>query len=168
MAGSWLLVSATTELLSQNCSCGPRLLAPGPDPSQVTRHAGSHIYMENVRQVRSMAILHLLPLSPPRRNQTWELRSMVFSCYSLQEIRFLHIFSSPVQHFIFQQRRRWASCQLPDADTRPGNRFHAPMFVYILNVNTEQSGDGDWDNLEHDGMPSDKRTFFLCSPGHGN
>ena len=84
------------------------------------------------------------------------------------EIRFLHIFSSPVQHFIFQQRRRWASCQVPDADTRPGNRFHAPMFVYILNVNTEQSGDGDWDNLGHDGMPSDKRTFFLCSPGHGN
>ena len=94
---------------------------------------------------------------------------MVISCYisDATEIRFLHIFSSLVWHF-FQQRRQWVSCQLPDADTRPGNRFHAPMFVYILNVNTEQSGDGDWDKPGHDGMSSDKRTFSLCSPGHGN
>ena len=116
--------------------------------------------MENVRQVRSVAILYLLEMLRGRKLYGGTKPGSYHHGYFMLcfDIRFLHIFSSPVRHFIFQQSRRWVSCQLPDADTQPGNRFHAPMFVYIINVNTEQWGNGDWDDLGHDGMPSDKRT----------
>ena len=181
--GSWWPVAAGGRLLDPSLGHhgaaqpelqlrSPALLAPGRDPwwPLVTRHAGSHIYMENVRQVRSVAILHLLEMLRGRKLYVGTKPGSYHHGYFMLhfDIRFLHIFSSPVRHFIFPQSRRWVSCQLPDADTRPGNRFHAPMFVYIINVNTEQWGNGDWDDLGHDGMPSDKRTFFLGSPGRGN